>query len=86
VDDDRPWIAADGRIHRMHRGGVERTTQDAFAGARGTGPPLGEIAMTAVHASDNTAMNLMLKEVGGTAGLDKIHLGYCDTVTHVVDH
>ena len=50
-----------------------------------TGLPLGDVAMAAIRASDNTAMNLMLKQLGGTAGLDKILEGYGDTLTDVVD-
>ncbi|QYF74404.1 class A beta-lactamase [Cryobacterium sp. PAMC25264] len=51
-----------------------------------TGLPLGDVAMAAIRASDNTAMNLMLKQFGGPAGLDKIIEGYGDTVTDVVDN
>ena len=51
-----------------------------------TGLPLADVAMAALRSSDNTAMNLMLKQLGGTAGLDKILEGYGDSVTHVVDN
>ena len=51
-----------------------------------TGLPLGDVAMAAMRASDNTAMNLMLEQFGGTAGLDKILEGYGDTLTDVVDN
>ena len=51
-----------------------------------TGLPLGDVAMAAMRASDNTAMNLMLKQFGGTAGLDKILEDYGDNLTDVVDN
>lgn len=49
----------------------------------GQGMPLRDIIAAALRYSDNTAENLMLRELGGPAGLQKAVRAFGDTTTHV---
>ena len=47
----------------------------------GTGLPLRDVLAAALQVSDNTAGNLLLDELGGTAGLEQVLRGLGDDVT-----
>ncbi|PPI26081.1 class A beta-lactamase [Rathayibacter sp. AY1B5] len=70
------WTAAD-----VEAAGYSPVTEESTA----TGLPLSQLAEAAVRRSDNTALNLVLRRIGGPSALDRGLEALGDTTTEVVN-